>query len=923
MRLSRRLQLRPLSIKNTLLKISSAKSSEEVWPHEAQPDSGVGNSREFIARSAQVIRSRKRMVCKSKFRIAATTLLGILIVTHVAPLSMGLSFCPLPYGPYADSAAMKSARKPATLTGVDNLTFPQVDWPWRKVERNFITAGELPLWNPYASLGLPLGPQYQNQLFLPLEWVEILGGPRLWNTLLVLKIFLAGVGAMLLAQRFCSATPAIMAGGLFYAYSSYFLWFNAVPAFVNGAMAAPWLFLAIAALFEEQRSDLRKTGQLALVIGFIWLCGQPQISIISSLAAGLLFVCYWIATPGQRSRTLSLAVCGTILGFFIAAPQLWSFADALGRGYSLHPPGSYSNYGTPPLNFILTIWPFLLGQLMWAWDTQLYPDQLNWEGFPLVVGTSGFLLSMLGLTLFVLPPRKGRRPLLLSGIVAIGLSSFFIIICASAGWSFWKPPGLDRVNFPRYVGPVLSLYVASTCAWGIENLRRASFRELLAPPILLLICASLAGSVVWSITAGGVSKIDPTYFRYSIVLGIAPCALVLLSWCAIVFVWISRKIEVERMVWAVVIIAAGELMFFVRLGFSVSDELLRLIPLGLFCIAAVVLVLRHTWIASATLAIGLTGSVGILIFAQDRLAPVYDPYLDPPRHIEFLKSVAGWREGAPRILSTQVVMEPNVGNAFALSELASRNPLQIDRTARVILDLLATEKLDYTIPNMWPGMTHAPGPLSWAEYLTRRPIYNALAVTYLVDAPSGPLSKNEDRSIELVYGDGNVAIYRDHLAMPRAYLINAVRPVGNFDEALTAMRDPQFEPHTQAIVEALPAELPATITGNSHGRIIGLPIVYFGSTRIDIDLGSRNEGLVVLADAYDVGWNAEIDGQPRSVFAVNGALRGVLIGPEDKTLTFRFSPPGFYPSLILALLAFVLSIALCFRCRISAEQYIK
>jgi hypothetical protein len=59
---------------------------------------------------------------------------------------------------------------------VDN-SFPHIDWPWRNTEGDFITAGELPLWNPYASLGLSFGPQYENQLFLPLEWIDIFVRP--------------------------------------------------------------------------------------------------------------------------------------------------------------------------------------------------------------------------------------------------------------------------------------------------------------------------------------------------------------------------------------------------------------------------------------------------------------------------------------------------------------------------------------------------------------------------------------------------------------------------------------------------------------------------------------------------------------------------------------------------------------------------
>src|SRR5262249_12770615 len=237
----------------------------------------------------------------------------------------------------------------------------------------------------------------------------------------------------------------------------------------------------------------------------------------------------------------------------------------------------------------------------------------------------------------------------------------------------------------------------------------------------------------------------------------------------------------------------------------------------------------------------------ILIFVEHRLAPVWDAYRYPPRYISFLQSMAGWREGLPRILTSQV-MVPNVGSAFALTQLASLNPVQIDRTARFILEVLATKPLDYTLPNAWPGIEPSPAYLSWDDYFARRPIYNSLAVAYLVDTRTGPLSQIRDASISLVYDEEGVAVYRDEQAMPRAYTIDAARLVGSLDEAIAAMHAAEFDPRRQAVVEA--PSIPAAISGNSQGKITPLSITAFGSTRVDVDLAGSSYGLAVLADAY-------------------------------------------------------------------------
>lgn len=847
----------------------------------------------------------------SKFWVAVLMLVAIVSITHLVPTVMGLSFWPLPYGSYTDTGPMGRLMMPANLTAVDNFSFPHVDWPWRKVARHFLELGEIPLWNPYASLGLPFVPQYENQLFFPLEWIEIFGDPYLWNVLLITKILLAGIGSMLLVRCFCLTTPAILAGGLFYAYSGYFLWLNTIPAFINGTTVLPWLLLSVVYLFDERMRIARRLGQFALALGLLWLTGQPQIAALSSLAAFVLFIWLLLDTKIKRQnpgRILLLGLCGVGLGLLIAAPQLWLFFEAIGQTYTIHTPNAFDGGGTALLNFTISIWPFLFGQLMNPWAGGLYPEKLNWEGFPLVVGTSGFLLTTFGLIAFMSPRLKEKRPFFLYAIILIFVVSLMIVLSGSLGFSVWTIQGLDRINFPRYIVPVLSLCTACLCAYSVENLSRLSLQWWMVPSVLLVLFAVITVSAILPFIREITSLVDPAYMYNSLILGSVPSVLMLITWTTIAFMSSKHKTEPERAAWAVVIIAIGELTFFIRLGFDISDELLRLVSLAIICLAAVAIVFHRTRVAGILMASGLISFISILVFANYRLAHVQDPFVTPPKHIAFLQLVAGTRDGNPRILSSQGVMTPNVSNAFGLSQLNSNNPLQINRTARIIFELLAERKLSYITPNGWWGMAPEGSEFpTWDDYFARRSVYNAFAVEYLVDSPTGPLSMIKDAAIKPVYSDSNVTVYRDLLAMPRAYVINAVKPVKDFDKALAIMQDSTFDPRVQAVVEAWRYEMPAEITKRSKGQINGLTINYFGSTRIEIALNSSSEGLAVLADAYYPGWKAEVDGQPRTIYIVNGVLRGVVVGPEDKVLIFYYSPRGLSFLFVLAMLAFLVS----------------
>ncbi|MBK6647398.1 MAG: hypothetical protein IPG44_16895 [Anaerolineales bacterium] len=321
------------------------------------------------------------------------------------------------------------------------------------------------------------------------------------------------------------------------------------------------------------------------------------------------------------------------------------------------------------------------------------------------MGTSGLLLSIHGLTAFMLPDQKAKRPLLLFPIITILVFSFLIIISGRFGYSLWNVPGLDRINFPP---PHCAGFIVMCCLslrMGAENLRSSSLRWLIIPPVFLFIFGAITAGVTWPIFKNALSSalVDSTYFRGSLALGILPSALVMITWVTVVLISARRKTEQMGLAWSTAVVAAGELIFFVRLGFGINDELLRLMILAIVCFAAIAMMWRRIFIAAALMVIAVISFISILVQADYRLAPVEDPYAIPPKHIVFLQSVAGVEEGNPRILSSQGIMIPNVGNAFGLSELTSLNPLQVDRTAKIIFNLLSMKELDYTTPNAWPA----------------------------------------------------------------------------------------------------------------------------------------------------------------------------------------------------------------------------
>src|SRR5262249_54781364 len=108
----------------------------------------------------------------------------------------------------------------------------------------------------------------------------------------------------------------------------------------------------------------------------------------------------------------------------------------------------------------------------------------------------------------------------------------------------------------------------------------------------------------------------------------------------------------------------------------------------------------------------------------------------------------------------------------------------------------------------------------------------------------------------------------------------------------------QFEPRAVAYVES-PVNLPEVCRGSAE-------VVEEIPARLTLSLSMKTAGLVVLADLWDKGWQAYLDGKRVPVLRANHAIRGVAVLPTSKTLEFRYEPASFASGLVLAALAALL-----------------
>jgi len=152
---------------------------------------------------------------------------------------------------------------------------------------------------------------------------------------------------------------------------------------------------------------------------------------------------------------------------------------------------------------------------------------------------------------------------------------------------------------------------------------------------------------------------------------------------------------------------------------------------------------------------------------------------------------------------------------------------------------------------------------------------------------------------------GSALIYRNPNALPRARVMG--RPAFAADDraALDRFSELGAEARTRPIIED-PGRPP---TGDARG-----------SARIAVDLPERVEvdvevdpgggpGYLILADTFDPGWSAQVDGRPTPIFPAYLAFRAVRLEPGRHRVVFTYRPAGVVAGLAATAVGIVLAIA--------------
>jgi hypothetical protein len=129
-----------------------------------------------------------------------------------------------------------------------------------------------------------------------------------------------------------------------------------------------------------------------------------------------------------------------------------------------------------------------------------------------------------------------------------------------------------------------------------------------------------------------------------------------------------------------------------------------------------------------------------------------------------------------------------------------------------------------------------------------------------------------------------IRVWRVPGALPRAWVVGCAR-LADQAAAFTALGEAWFEPAREAILPADPGGLPGPCGPAGSARLVSLL-----GDRALVEVQADRPALLVMADAYDPGWRASVDGRETPVLRANVAFRAVVVPSGRHVVVLVYRP---------------------------------
>jgi hypothetical protein len=788
---------------------------------------------------------------------------------------------------------------------------------WDRVLHDRLRAGETPRWTRDIAAGVPFVPQMA-QVYEPVNLLLLLLPSTEWyGVWYLLHLVLFGWLAWWFLRRLgCHHGSALL--GLVAAVLGLWTQCKVHHNVILTAALPLWPMLAaVHALVAEGRAGVagrRAIGALSLWTGIAWLSGFAVVSLqVSYLVVGFAALLAWQRPRGERLRPLLAVAAGLGLGGVLSLAHMLPvlLASATSSRASGFDPVMLAANGLE--------WDHALGAL--------WPDLLCWAGDVFHADPGGadrFVTRMPWSQLVLLA--QPLHPITQSAFQSWVETSFAVgtapLACAAlafgdrrhrAAAAFFAGAALLAFGFACADEPFLSLarFVPGLAA---ADLRRSLFTVAMGLVVLTALGADalLAGARRWPawlllavVAAGALLGLwfaadhadEPSFTAGTAELFVADRDHPVVQQIggdvqqAIAFVqrssepgeWRHNRDHLQATAWRALLAAAAAAVLLWRRGRG---------PVLAIALAATAAELLHAGLGTVQ-----TVPAERVATPPVAMAPVLaaaEPNGVRPRLVRLAAAtesrIASWYPG-------------NLPGYHGIEDATGYNPLPSARFERyfTLLEPDRAGKVSVAFGGAGVGALHDAASL-------RHPLADLFGIRFVLTREDVPVGAElVDRTPP---GTGGFRVLERTTALPRATFVrevDLVPPGGDLAAVLGRSDRPVRarmvleDPDAPKPTPAAPADVTSEVTVREHR-----------DERVVVAVRTSHDGYLRLADPYDAGWRATVDGAPTPVFAADHYLRAVFVPAGAHEVVFTYDAPRVLWPERLALLALLVVVGLWF-----------
>lgn len=737
---------------------------------------------------------------------------------------------------------------------------------WKYLAIDILKNWQWPLWNPYSFTGTPLLATYHSATLYPLNLLLLLPGYIGWGVFIFSSTLLAATNMYTLLGLWAQSKLARMTGAIIFAFGGLMTTWLELGTAVH---AIAWLPLALFSI-EKFWSTFKLRYLLLLIISslMIVLAGNAQISTYSFILLPLYALINSLSKDTHKFVMRFLPIMAALaITILLAASQLFPSFELLQKSIRLTETYTEEfNFGLLPIKDILK---FFMADFFGNQVTRNYWGFLNYSE------TSSFVGSLtLPLLLFsFMYLKRTRINLFFLALLSVSLMLSFNNPLSQTFYKAQIP--LFTSSFASRVLFITNFAIAVLAAFSINQIK-ASGNQL----------NNFFKTTIWS---------------WAMIIGVV---------LGIIFVYqiIQEILRIPPQ--------KEYLEFYLKdKDFALSNFLVSmrnsLPPIGIISIFFVLFILIKTsvlkpfnkhkvFVVCLMLFIFIVLDLGRYFLKFNPFVPQSLIFPKTPA-LEYLKS----QQGVFRIGREHAeVFPPNTWLAYNFQSLEGYDPLYLNQYAKFI-HFLNGGDLRYGSSSRYAELSQKYNSVfidaANVKYFIgigrdRNGFIPGEFINYLFNE-AGYKRVFQDKSAVILENPG--VLERVHFAS--SFIVSPVPQTENL-----IMTDPNFNPKISvAITDDLKLK---SLTGQGNAKIIK-----YSPNEVVVETQTNHEELLILADQFDEGWKAKIDGQDTNISRANLIFRAVKVPSGTHKVVFLYWPASFdiglKISLVTALLIFLLSLA--------------